>query len=118
MIRMSGFWRKTEAHGIFKDKFHTEIPVAAISAVKPVAHVSMNICDRTAVVMNAILREIPGTNDCAEVTSTQLATITGTLSLNSKKISSLKAGDFDGLISLTFLDLRQNTSGHAPRGHL
>ena len=102
------FWLKTEARGIFKDKFHTEIPVAAISAVEPVAHVSMNICDRTAVVMNAILREIPGTNDCAEVTSTQLAAITGLSGLDSKNISSLKAGDFDGLISLTELFLWEN----------
>ena len=58
---------------IYQYRFHMEMPVAAISAVKPVAHAGMNICDRTAVVMSAILSQIPGTNDCAEVTSTQLA---------------------------------------------
>ena len=110
------FRLEAEAHGIFQDKFHMEMPVAAISAVKPVAHAGMNICDRTAAVMNAILSKIPGTNDCAEVTSTQLAAITGTLSLNSKKISSLTAGDFDGLISLTSLNLWRNNLATLPEG--
>ena len=110
------FRLEAEAHGIFQDKFHMEMPAAAISEMKPVAHVSMNICDRTAVVLDAILSKIPGTNDCAEVTSTQLAAITGTLSLNSKNISSLKAGDFDGLISLTSLNLWRNNLATIPEG--
>ena len=84
------------------------MPVDASSPVKPVAHMSMNICDRTPVVMDAILSRIPATNDCSEVTSTQLAAITRTLSLNWKNISSLKAGDFDGLVSLTGLSLWRN----------
>ena len=108
------FRLKAEARRIFLDRFHTEMPAAAISVVKVVAHVSMNICDRTAVVMNAILSKIPGTNDCAEVTSTQLAAITGTLSLNSKNISSLKVGDFDGLISLASLNLWRNNLATLP----
>ena len=107
---------KAKAHGIFQDKLGTEMPLAAISAVKPIAHMGMSICDRTAAIMNAILSKIPGTNDCAEVTSTQLAAITGTLSLNSKNISSLKAGDFDGLISLASLNLWRNNLGTLPEG--
>jgi Leucine-rich repeat (LRR) protein len=110
------FRLKAEARRIFLDRFHTEMPVVAISAVKPVAHTGMNICDRTAVVMNAILSKIPGTNDCAEITSTQLAAITGTLSLSSKDISSLKAGDFDGLISLASLNLWRNSLVTLPGG--
>ena len=110
------FRLQAEARKNFLDRFHTEIPLAAVSAVKPVAHTGMSICDRTAVVMNAILSKIPGTNDCAEITSTQLAAITGTLSLNSKNISSLKAGDFDGLISLASLNLWRNNLGTLPEG--
>ena len=107
---------KAETRGILQDKFHDELLVAAISSVKPVAHAGMNICKRTAAVLSAILSKISGTNDCAEVTSTQLAAITGLLQLDSKNISSLKAGDFDGLISLTSLDLRRNSLSSLPDG--
>ena len=114
--RYERFRPEAETRGILKDKFYGEMPVAAISVAKPVVHTGMNICDRTAVVMNAILSKIPGTNDCAEITSTQLAAITGTLSLNSKNIPSLKAGDFDGLISLTSLNLWRNNLATIPEG--
>ncbi|MXZ04950.1 MAG: leucine-rich repeat domain-containing protein, partial [Rhodothermaceae bacterium] len=110
------FRLKAEAPGIFQDKFLAETPVAAISSVKPVAHAGMNICKRTAAVLSAILSKISGTNDCSEVTSTQLAAITGFLQLDSKNISSLKAGDFDGLISLTSLELRRNSLSALPDG--
>ncbi len=110
------FRLKAEARRIFQDEFYGEMPVAAILKVKPVTHAGMSICDRTAVVMSAILRQIPGTNDCAEVTGTQLAAIADTLSLNSKNISSLKAGDFDGLISLTGLWLNGNSLVTLPEG--
>ena len=74
----------------------------------------MNICDRTVTVMSAILSKIPSRIDCAEITSTQPAAITDTLSLNSKNISSLKAGDFDGPISLTGLSLYDNNLSTLP----
>ena len=66
--------------------------------------------------MDAILSRIPATNDCSEVTSTQLAAITDTLDLSFNSISSLKAGDFDGLISLTTLDLWFNRLSTLPNG--
>ena len=115
-IRRERFRLKSEAYGLVHDRLRREMPVAGNSAEKPVAHMSMNICDRTAVVMDAIISRISATNDCSEVTSTQLAAITGTLNLSSKNISSLKAGDFDGLISLNTLDLSRNDLTALPAG--
>ena len=115
-IREERFRLKSEAYGLVHDRLRSEMPVDASSLVKPVAHMSMNICDRTALVMDAILSRIPATNDCSEVTSTQLAAITNTLDLSFKNISSLKAGDFDGLVSLTGLDLRHNHLSLLPDG--
>jgi Leucine-rich repeat (LRR) protein len=114
--RYARFRLDAETRGIFQDRFHTQMPVAAISAVKPVTHVGMNICDRTAVIMDAILSQIPDTNNCAEVTSAQLAAITDLSGLDSKNISSLKAGDFDGLSSLTWLWLDGNDLVTLPEG--
>ncbi|MCY3614223.1 MAG: leucine-rich repeat protein [Bacteroidetes bacterium] len=75
-----------------------------------------NTCDRTAAVIDAILSRVSGTSNCSEVTSTQLAAITGTLDLRSRNISSLKKGDFDGLISLTWLSLSGNDLVTLPDG--
>ena len=75
-----------------------------------------NTCARTAAVIDAILSRISGTTNCSQVTSTQLAAITGTLDLRSSNISSLKEGDFDGLISLTGLDLSSNAFSTLPDG--
>ena len=108
MIQEEYFWRKSEVQGLVYDGLRLDKPVAGVSGVMPVTYVSVNICDRTAAVMDAILSKIPGTNNCSDVTSTQLAAITGTLDLSSRNISSLKAGDFDGLVSLTWLDLDYN----------
>ena len=77
MIWAERFWLKSEAHGRFHDRLRPERPVIGVSAVKPVAHVSVTICDRTAAVVDAILSRISGASNCSEVTSTQLATITG-----------------------------------------
>ena len=115
-IRDERFRLRSEAYGLVDDGLWFEMLVAGSSAVKPVAHMSINICDRTAVVMDAIINRITATNDCSEVTSTQLAAITGTLNLSSKNISSLKAGDFDGLISLNTLNLSRNDLTALPDG--
>ena len=61
------------------------------------------ICGRTEQVRTAILARISGVTHCALVTDTHLAAITGNLSLNSKGITALAAGDFDGLTALTEL---------------
>ncbi len=116
MIQDDHFWRKSEAHGLVYDGLRSDLLVAGIPVVKPVAHVSVNICDRTPAVMEAILSKIPETNNCSEVTSTQLAAIAGELNLSSRDILSLEAGDFDGLISLRRLWLGGNALVTLPDG--
>ena len=74
------------------------------------------ICGRTAAVRTAILDEIPGVSDCADVTDAHLAAITGTLDLLTKGITALAAGDFDGLTALTVLDLFDNSLTTLPAG--
>ncbi|MCY3615166.1 MAG: leucine-rich repeat protein [Bacteroidetes bacterium] len=110
------FWLKSEAARRFHDRLRPERPVSGVSAAKPVAQVSVSICDRTAAVIDAILSRISGARNCSEVTSTQLTDISGTLYLRGKNISSLKGGDFDGLISLTGLDLGFNDLVTLPNG--
>ena len=68
---------------------------------------SANFCSRTQQVKEAILDRIPGITECANVTDAHLASITS-LSLDSKSISSLQNGDFDGLSALTTLYLSSN----------
>ena len=75
-----------------------------------------DICRRTEAVRNAILTEISSVSDCALVTPAHLAAITGTLSLNSKSITALAAGDFTGLTSLTELYLFGNDLTMLPAG--
>ncbi len=115
-VREGRFRLRSESYGLVHDGLWSEMPVDGSSAVKPVAHMNMNICDRTAAVMDAILSRLSATNDCSEVTSTQLAGITDTLDLSSQNIASLKAGDFDGLISLNTLNLGQNALSTLPDG--
>ena len=74
------------------------------------------VCDRTPVVRDAIVAEVPGVTDCADVTETHLAAITGPLNLANKSITALKAGDFDGLTALTELDLNNNQIRRLPSG--
>ncbi|MYI84789.1 MAG: leucine-rich repeat domain-containing protein, partial [Rhodothermaceae bacterium] len=116
MIRAERFRLKSEALGRFHNRLRLEMPVIGVSEVKPVAHVSVTICDRTAAVISAILSRISTTNDCSEVTSTQLAAITSSLDLSFENISNLKAGGFDGLVSLAGLDLRYNRLAVLPDG--
>ena len=115
MIRAERFRLKSGEHGRFQDRLRPERPVTEVSAIKPVAHVSVTICDRTAAVIDVILGRISGASNCSEVTSTQLAAITS-LNLRSRNISSLNEGDFDGLISLIWLDLRRNDLSTLPDG--
>ena len=74
------------------------------------------ICARTAAVRDALLAKITGVTDCALVTDTHLAAITGALLLNAKSITVLAAGDFDGLTALTGLDLEDNSLTALPAG--
>ena len=58
---------------------------------------------------NAIVGKVSGVTNCADVTSSHLSGITGTLDLSEKSLTSLQEDDFDGLTSLTTLDLDNNS---------
>ena len=70
--------------------------------------ISDGICGRTRKVRNAILGRLPGVDDCAAVTATQLSGIRGKLNLANMTIGALEAGDFAGLSRLEALDLKGN----------
>ena len=86
------------------------------SAATVAVGTSRGICGRTAAVRTAILREIPGVSNCADVTDAHLAAITGTLNLSGKRITALAAWDFDGLTALTVLGLSRNLLTTLPTG--
>ena len=78
------------------------------------------ICDRTQKIQDVILAEISGVDDCAAVTVANLAAITqfgffGSGTVN-QGITSLQAGDFAGLTSLTILNLALNSLTSLPEG--
>ena len=74
------------------------------------------ICGRTEQVRTAILARISGVTHCALVTDAHLAAITSVLDLESKNITALAAGDFDGLTALTGLALYDNSLSTLPAG--
>ena len=74
------------------------------------------ICGRTQQVRDAIVAAVSGITDCANITATHLGSITGTLSLDNKNITTLQAGDFAGLTALTTLNLDNNQLGSLPAG--
>ncbi len=83
------------------DSITVTINITDISDIDP------PLSDRTSAVRNAIIAAIPRVNSAADVTTAHLAAITS-LELNRKGIKSLKIGDFDGLNSLTSLNLSFN----------
>ena len=74
------------------------------------------ICGRTKEVRDAIVGLVSDVTHCAVVTDAHLAAITGTLSLSSKGITALAAGDFDGLTGVPYLDLQDNELAELPAG--
>ena len=93
--------------------------VAASMSVAPSSTVlaqSSGICDRTEEVRDAILAELSDVSECANVTDSHLAGITGDLTLSDKSISALKAGDFKGLSGLEQLYLDTNDLSDLPDG--
>ena len=89
--------------------------VRASSTYDPSATVG-GICGRTEQVRVAILAKIDDISVCDDVTNTHLANITGTLSLGSASITTLAAGDFDGLRELHWLNLFGNQLTVLPSG--
>ena len=77
---------------------------------------SSGICDRTQEVRDAILTKLSDVSDCANVTDSHLAGITGDLTLSNESISALKAGDFKGLTGLGQLYLDNNNLSDLPDG--
>ena len=75
---------------------------------------TVNICDRTPQVRDAILQAIEA-DDCAAVDSQSLASLTS-LYLRGQGITALPAGLFDGLTSLQRLDLGFNRLTTLPAG--
>ena len=93
--------------------------VAASMSVAPRSTVlaqSSGICNRTQEVRDAILAKLSDVSDCANVTDSHLAGITGDLTLSNKSISALKAGDFQGLSGLEQLYLNNNDLSDLPDG--
>ena len=87
----------------------------------PVTVEHAGICGRTKAVRDEIVRKISGVSSCANVTDEHLAAIVGNassnnLNLSNKGLSSLKAGDFDGLMNLKRLRLDGNSLTTLPAG--
>ena len=74
------------------------------------------ICGRTLAVRAAILNKISSVSDCADVTDTHLADVTGGLSLSNRNVTALAVGDFAGLDALTRLNLHDNALTTLPAG--
>ena len=73
------------------------------------------VCDRTPQVRDAIVALVPGVDDCKDVTAAHLSLIKN-LNLSEQNITTLKAGDFDGLSSLDSLALYKNRLRSLPAG--
>ena len=74
---------------------------------------TINICNRTAQVRDAIVAAAP-VSTCGAVTADHLSAIT-VLNLDGKSTSTLKAGDFSGLTALESLDLSWNRLNSLPQ---
>ncbi len=96
-------------------EFSVVIEASDTAELKATTSVTINViggpfpavADRTAAVRDAIVAAIDGVTSASDITDTHLESITA-LDLSSKSISSLSAGDFNGMSSLTSLDLSDN----------
>ena len=73
------------------------------------------VSDRTQQVRDTIVALVPGVDSANDVTASHLALITN-FNLSDQSITTLKAGDFDGLSSLRSLSLAKNTLSSLPAG--
>ena len=76
---------------------------------RPIAHAQLDstegICGRTQEVQNAILGELAGVSNCANVTDSHLAGITELVEWRFTSAQAIKSDDFAGLSALTDLEL-------------
>ena len=79
------------------------VAFAALLDLPLQAQAQTGICGRTQQVRDALVDQISGITDCADVTAAHLATITGSLTLSDQNITAFVAGDFAGLTALTEL---------------
>ena len=79
------------------------VAFAALLDLPLQAEAQTGICGRTQQVRDALVDQISGITDCADVTAAHLAAITGSLTLGDQNITALVAGDFAGLTALTEL---------------
>ena len=72
------------------------------------------VCDRTPQVRDWIVRWVEEATDCADVTAAQLADIPGHIDLSNSGITTLQAGDFQGLGTGVSLNLSGNQLSTLP----
>ena len=84
------------------------------AVVLPAQAQTIDICDRTAQVRDAILRALDA-DDCAVVDSDGVAGV-GRLNLRRTRLTALQSGDFDGLTGLQYLNLDDNRLATLPAG--
>ena len=85
------------------------------AADTPIYTADLSVSDRTPEVRDAIVAALPHVTDAASVTAEHLRTIT-LLPLPNAGLTTLKTGDFSGLIGLTTLDLDGNMLSTLPDG--
>ena len=118
--RESGHWiamlrRAGIGLGIAAILMVSAIPLlSGIAGAALVRDTNVSVCDRTEKVRDAIVTA-SDVSACALVTSLHIRDIT-TLDLSGQGITSLKAGDFDGLHRLDTLDLSGNSLATLPDG--
>ena len=98
------------------DAGNAESPFTSDQTATVIEVAAAGICGRTLAVRAAILNKISSVGDCANVTDTHLAAITGGLPLSSRNVTALAVGDFAGLDALTRLNLSSNTLTTLPAG--
>ena len=98
------------------DLDNAEGPFTSEQTATVIEVAAAGICGRTLAVRAAILNKISSVNDCANVTDTHLAAITGGLPLSGRNVTALAVGDFAGLDALTRLNLSGNTLTTLPAG--
>ena len=118
-------WVRLFAIGPGRDELKVEIPQLRWGGLEhvrdwemrwPVEVEHAGICGRTKAVRDAIVGRIGGVSHCRDVTPEHLAGIGGRLYLDNIGLRSVQAGDFDGLTSLTKLDLDRNQLTSLPAG--